>query len=118
MTEVIGCDCADPKAVQNHRTEYYPTQYGYNPSNASHKFIRMRSNNGILPIDTIRGGQCAGRTDGLCPMENFLASQESAYALSNYDYACFGNWTLNDPTDGHDYDGTIFTNTSGVTHNS
>lgn len=117
VTEVVGCGSADPVAVHNHRTQYYPTQYGYNAKNATHKFIRMRLNNGILPLDTIRGGACVGRTDGLCAMDKFLSSQSNAYALSNYDYACFGNYTIINPTNGNDYDGTIFANTSGVVHN-
>lgn len=109
ITEVIGCASSAPIPVANHRTQYYPTQYGYDPANATHKFIRMRLNNGILPLDTIRGGACKGRSDGLCPLDSFLQSQEDAYTLSNYDYACFGNYTINDPTSGKDYDGTIST---------
>ncbi len=46
ITEVIGCAAPNPTAVHSHRTQYYPTQYGYNPANATHKFIRMRLNNG------------------------------------------------------------------------
>ena len=76
----------------------------------------MRLNNGILPLDTIRGGQCANRTDGLCAKGNFLASQADAYALSNYDYACFGNYSIINATNGNDYDGTITNSTAGVLH--
>ncbi|MCJ1456883.1 hypothetical protein MMC28_007249 [Mycoblastus sanguinarius] len=113
VTEVIGCTSSSPAPVASHRTQYYPGQYGYHAANATSKFIRMRLNNGILPLDTIRGGACgnsttgAGRPDGMCAMSNFLQSQANAYALSNYDYACFGNYTIADPTNGHDYDGTI-----------
>lgn len=107
VTEIIGCSSSDPVPVANHRTQYYPSQYGYNPANTTNKFIRMRLNYGILPLDTIRGGACAGRPDGLCLMSNFLESQANASALSNYDFACFGNYTIADPTSGHDYDGTI-----------
>ena len=107
VTEVIGCAASNPAPVANPRTQYYPAQYGYNAANASHKFIRMRLNNGILPIDTIRGGACKGRSDGLCALDSFLESQADAYALSNYDFACFGNYTIKDPTSGKDYDGTI-----------
>ncbi|RMZ92424.1 hypothetical protein DV736_g304, partial [Chaetothyriales sp. CBS 134916] len=82
VTEIIGCSSANPKEVSKHRTQYTPTQYGYNASNASYKFIRARLNNGILPLDTIRGGKCEGRTDGLCTLSNFLQSQADAYALS------------------------------------
>lgn len=107
VTEVIGCSSPNPVAVHEHRTQYYPSQYGYSAANATNKFVRMRLNNGILPLETIRGGACAGRTDGLCAMKSFVASQNGSYALSNYDYACFGNYSIIDPTNGNDYDGTI-----------
>ena len=68
----------------------------------------MRLNNGILPLDTIRGGLCDGRTDGLCAMDKFLESQQKAYELSNYDYSCFGNYTITNVPRGDDYDGAIF----------
>lgn len=112
ITETIGCSSADPAAVWDRRVQYSPTQYGYDAANASHKFIRMRLNNGILPLHTIRGGLCgnttSGRVDGLCELSAFLKSQEDAYKLSNYDYACFGNYMLTNSTKAIDYDGTIF----------
>lgn len=114
ITEVIGCSSPNPTAVHNHRTQYTPTQYGYNPTNATNKFVRMRLNNGILPLDTIRGGYCLGRTDGLCSLSKFVASQNGSYALSNYDYACFGNWTIVEPRNGNDYDGTIRAGQPGI----
>ena len=107
ITEVIGCTSANPAPMTTHRTQYYPTQYGYNATSATNKFIRMRLNNGVLPLSEIRGGLCAGRTDGMCPMAKFVESQANAYAMSNYDYACFGNYTISNPTNGQDYDGTI-----------
>lgn len=109
ITEVIGCASADPTPVAMHRTQYYPTQYGYNPVNASHKFLRMRVNNGILPLSDIRGGACGNRTDGMCTVSGFLKSQSKAYALSNYNFACFGNYTIKYPNNGTDYDGAIST---------
>lgn len=111
VTEVIGCGSANPQPVHNTRTYTTPTQYGYSPSNATYKFIRMRLNNGILPLSTIRGGACGNRTDGLCAKSNFLQSQANAYQLSNYDYACFANYTVSNITSGADYDGAI-TNTT------
>ncbi|KND91048.1 3-phytase A [Tolypocladium ophioglossoides CBS 100239] len=111
VTETIGCSSADPVSVSDHRVQYSPTQYGYDASNATHKFVRMRLNNGILPLNTIRGGMCgdatSGRLDGLCEMGAFLKGQEDSYKLSNYDYACFGNYTIANSTKGIDYDGTI-----------
>jgi hypothetical protein len=110
VTEVIGCSASDPEPQSTARTQYYPTQYGYNSSNATHKFLRMRLNNGILPLSTIRGGYCGDRSDGMCGLNAFIRSQAGAYDLSNYDYACFGNYTIDYPNNGTDYDGTIFSN--------
>ncbi|CAD0107756.1 unnamed protein product [Aureobasidium uvarum] len=118
ITEVIGCSEASPAAVSKERVQYYPTQYGYNPSNATHKFVRMRLNNGILPLDTLRGGACKGRTDGMCALDKFVASQNASYALSNYDYACFGNWTIANTTNGFDYDGTVHRGQAGILENT
>lgn len=84
VTEVIGCSAASPAAVAAPRVYYTPGQYGYKAANASHKFIRMRLNHGILPLSSIRGGKCAGRSDGLCALEDFLESQKNATALADY----------------------------------
>lgn len=108
ITEVIGCSVPDPAPQEYHRTPYTPGQYGYNSANATNKFIRMRLNSGILPLATIRGGACADRVDGLCALDKFVQSQQEAENLANYDYSCFGNWTLSDPQSGADLDGTIF----------
>ncbi|KAH0294072.1 phosphoglycerate mutase-like protein [Aureobasidium namibiae CBS 147.97] len=118
VTEVIGCASPNPTAVAKDRVQYYPEQYGYSPSNATHKFVRMRLNSGILPLDTLRGGACKGRTDGLCALDKFVASQNASYALSNYDYACFGNWTVANTTNGHDYDGTVYLGQAGILENT
>ena len=110
ITEVIGCANAEPTPVQVHRTQYFPAQYGYNAANATNKFIRMRLNNGILPLNSIRNSTCT-RIDGMCAMEAFLESQVGSYAMSNYDFACFGNYSINNiGSEGQDYDGTISLN--------
>lgn len=114
ITEQIGCSSADPKPVSNRRVQYSPGQYGYDASNATHKFIRMRLNNAILPLNTIEGGKCgdgtSGRLDGLCELSAFLDSQADAFEKSNYQYACFANYTLHNSTTHVDYDGAIFAN--------
>nr|POF17791.1 sh3 domain-containing protein [Quercus suber] len=114
ITEVVGCASATPAAVHDHRTAYTPSQYGYDPANAPHKFLRMRLNNALVPLDTIRTGECLGRTDGLCPLPAFLASQYTAQTLANYDFACFANYSIIRPTNGNDYDGTIDAQTGGI----
>lgn len=111
ITEVIGCSAANPSPVPAHRTAYTPSQYGYSASNATHKFIRMRLNNGILPLNTIRGGVCgtanSGRIDGMCDMASFVAGYPTWEKEANYAYACFGNYTVKNATSGMDYDGTM-----------
>lgn len=67
----------------------------------------MRLNNGVLPLSSIRGGGCSGREDGLCELGAFIKSQEDAFKLSNYQYACFGNYTVPDTKTAIDYDGTV-----------
>jgi hypothetical protein len=107
ITEKIGCISSSPLATNATRTQYSPSQYGYSTASATNKFIRMRLNHGILPLDTIRGGFCSvGRTDGLCPLNNFLASQANASIMANFDYVCFGNYTVNASTIIND--GTLF----------
>jgi hypothetical protein len=110
VTEVIGCATSNPTPQASYRVPYTPSQYGYSASNASHKFIRMRLNNGILPLNTIRGGLCgnatSGRVDGMCDLGSFISSQSGSYVASNYNYACFGNYTVANATSGMDYDGT------------
>lgn len=108
ITEVIGCSSPNPEAVKNSRVSYTPGQYGYDASNATNKFIRMRLNNGILPLDSLREGSCQGRTDGLCALNDFLTTQKNAGQLANYDYACFGEYNITNPINGTDFDGAIF----------
>lgn len=110
MTEVIGCSPPSPAAEPYHSTIYSRTANGYNAANATYKFVRQRLNNGVLPLDSIRGGACEGRTDGLCPLAGFVRSQSNNTDLANYQYACFGNWTrtYEEVLSGKDYDGTIF----------
>jgi hypothetical protein len=111
ITETIGCSSPDPAPIKESRVAYTPTQYGYDPSNATYKFVRMRLNHGIIPLNTIRGGLCGdaktGRVDGLCEMESFMECQKGAEELANFQFACFGNYTVADPTSGKDFDGTI-----------
>jgi hypothetical protein len=97
ITEVIGCNSANPVAQHSRRTQYYPGQYGYNAANATNKFVRLRVNNGIVPLNTIRTGECNGRTDGLCSLEGFLQSNYKSMKLANYDFACFANYTIINP---------------------
>ena len=110
ITEVIGCEDSAPESVQdaNYWSKTTDTSAPLRQQGL-YKFIRMRLNRGILPLATIRGGACAARPDGLCVIDKFLESQANAYEMSNYDYACNGDYAdaIGDPTSGRDWDGTI-----------
>ncbi len=112
ITETIACAVPDPHEVKNARVYYTPDQYGYNAANATYKFVRMRVNNGIVPLASIRGGACEGRGDGMCALDDFMRSQETSEGLANYQYVCFGNWTgdisTKVATSGKDWDGALY----------
>ncbi len=110
ITEKIGCVASNPTSTNVARTQYTSTQYGYSPTAANYKFVRMRLNNGILPLNTIRGGLCAaaGRTDGLCPLASFIASQANISAQSNFAKICYGKYTFN--SSAFSGDGNYFPN--------
>ncbi|KAF9736085.1 histidine acid phosphatase [Paraphaeosphaeria minitans] len=109
VTEVIGCDSANPKPEKHERVRYYASQYGYESDeglkNSKHRFVRMRLNGGLLPLSSIRGGACKGRADEMCPLEHFIKSQEKAKERANYGKACFGDYDV--VNDGRDVDGTV-----------
>lgn len=110
ITEVIGCTSPNPTANPTHSAIYSRSANGYNAGNATYKFVRQRLNHGIVPLASIRGGACEGRTDGLCPLDKFIESQSNSSAMANYQYACFGNWSIGreEALSGKDWDGTIF----------
>jgi hypothetical protein len=39
---------------------------------------------------------------------DFMRSQQNNTVMANYNYSCFGNYTITDPTSGKDFDGAIF----------
>lgn len=64
--------------------------------------------NGTVPLNTIRGGICERRIDGICEMGKFPECQPNADTLANYDFACFGNHIKDSAESrGQDYDGTV-----------
>ena len=77
-----------------------PSSNGYDPSNSTYKFVRQLWNGAVLPLSTIEGGLCAGRTDGMCSLEKFVASQANATQKANYGYACFANYQVHGIGDG------------------
>lgn len=107
VTEVIGCDSANPRAVTHERVRYYASQYGYDTDtkSAKYRFVRMRLNGGILPLSSIRGGKCNDRKDELCSLEDFIESQKDAQKRAQYAVACFGRYGV--PNGAGDVDGTV-----------
>jgi len=105
-TEVIGCTAANPAEKQTATTLYTPQSNGYSPCGAAtNKFVRMVWNDAVMPLASIQGGYCAGREDGLCPLAGFRQALAQATRKANYQFACFGNYTLPGSFTG---DGSIF----------
>lgn len=66
-------------------------------------YVRSLINEAIIPMDEDQG--CSPRPDGLCLLDDFVKHQQKhAVKDANFDYACFGNYTLDGPSI---YNGTI-----------
>jgi hypothetical protein len=88
-TEVLECSASNPQVETSNETTIYS-----NP-NITHgwKFIRMQLNEKTLPLDTLG---CPFRSDGLCSLGDFLATQMTSTAEAQYAAACFGNYVVNE----------------------
>jgi 3-phytase len=86
-TEVLECSTSNPKSETSNETIIYSNPnitYGW-------KFIRMQLNEKTLPLHTLG---CPFRSDGLCSLEDFLATQMTSTADAQYSAACFGNYVI------------------------
>ncbi|CAF1096315.1 unnamed protein product [Rotaria sp. Silwood1] len=89
-TEVLTCSTPNPKVNKGHRRAIYSNLNIRN----GWTFIRMLLNEKPLPLHTLG---CPYRSDGLCSLKDFLATQEESTAKAQYATACFGNYVVNEP---------------------
>ena len=54
--------------------------------------IRIIINDGVVPLTSIRG--CHEQRDGMCPVDRFVAAQREMIAQTDWNYVCYGNWTV------------------------
>ncbi|KAG6909601.1 hypothetical protein DXG01_016640 [Tephrocybe rancida] len=54
--------------------------------------IRIIINDGVTPLTGIKG--CPEQPDGMCPLDTFVRAQQKLLADTNWDYECYGNWTV------------------------
>lgn len=54
--------------------------------------IRVVVNDGVVPLTGIEG--CPENKDGLCPVDTFVAAQKKIIAETDWNWSCYGNWTL------------------------
>ena len=59
--------------------------------------IRIIINDGVTPLTGIRG--CPKQKDGMCPVETFVAAQKEIIRNTDWEYDCYGNWTVPPGTD-------------------
>ncbi|KDN39314.1 phosphoglycerate mutase-like protein [Tilletiaria anomala UBC 951] len=63
----------------------------------STQIIRTILNDALIPMNEAQG--CTPRSDGSCLLSEFVQFQQAtAYKAANFDFACFGNYTLTGPT--------------------
>ncbi|KAF2636570.1 3-phytase [Massarina eburnea CBS 473.64] len=106
VTEVVECGVGEPVPVERqYFTSSSTSGTGNKDEGEKYRFVRMRLNNAILPLSSIRGDKCKGRPDELCPLDAFLESQKEASERAAYQEACFGEYE--GPKDGRDVDGTV-----------
>ncbi|KAG6866431.1 hypothetical protein C0993_007537, partial [Termitomyces sp. T159_Od127] len=54
--------------------------------------IRIIINDGVTPLTGIKG--CPKQTDGMCPVDTFVKAQKELLLETDWEYDCFGNWTV------------------------
>ena len=87
-TEVLKCSASNPKVKKSKEATSYSKS---NITNGT-RFIRMKLNEKTLPLHTLG---CPFRPDGLCSLDDFLATQVNSAAKAQYAAACFGNYVVN-----------------------
>ena len=54
--------------------------------------IRIIINDAVAPLTGIRG--CPKQKDGMCPVDTFVAAQKEIIRNTDWEYDCYGNWTV------------------------
>lgn len=70
-----------------------PARDGYLPGPQTY-YVRLMLNQRTVPLGWSLAECDASRKDGWCELEAFLTAQERMPALAQYEYACFGNYSI------------------------
>ncbi|KAG5337265.1 hypothetical protein C0989_010032 [Termitomyces sp. Mn162] len=54
--------------------------------------LRIIINDGVTPLTGIKG--CPEQRDGMCPVDTFVKAQKELLLETDWEYDCFGNWTV------------------------
>jgi hypothetical protein len=65
------------------------------PASSKPTHIRWILNDGVLPLTGIKG--CKPDNDGLCELDTFIASMKQRIEEVDFDFDCFGNYTVPEP---------------------
>ncbi|KAJ3569059.1 hypothetical protein NP233_g5303 [Leucocoprinus birnbaumii] len=65
------------------------------PASGKPTHIRWIINDGVLPLDGIKG--CKHNKDGMCEISTFIDGMKQRIAEVDYDFACHGNYTYPNP---------------------
>jgi hypothetical protein len=67
------------------------------PASEMPTHIRWILNDGVLPLTGIQG--CPANLDGLCELSTFIAAMKQRIEEVDFDFDCFGNYTIRIPDD-------------------
>lgn len=84
VTEVITCSSPI-------NDEHLPVTSSSGAGNTT--YIHIISNQRTIPLGN-SFSICGNRVDGWCELNNFLAAEANRTTLAEYNYACFGNYTV------------------------
>lgn len=84
VTEVITCDTPI-------NAQHLPVTSSSSTGNTT--YIHIISNQRTIPLGN-SFSVCGNRVDGWCELNNFLAAEANRTTLADYNYACFGNYTV------------------------
>ena len=99
-TEVLTCSASNPIVKKSKVKTVYSNP---NITNGT-KFIRMKLNGKTLPLHTLG---CPSRSDGICALEDFLATQLESAHKAQYNAACYGNYVVNGTISSQVSDGNL-----------
>lgn len=82
-----------PHKVSTKRSSKATKNGDYIAGTAPTKYVHFIQNQRTIPLHS-SFNECEYREDGWCELSTFLNVQKQSLKNAEYQYACFGNWTM------------------------